>query len=59
MIILLEYISVNILILLVAVLLWINDGKFSLLDFCITFLLAISGVIFIRMRFKGIRNKKY
>ncbi|SEC10687.1 hypothetical protein SAMN05443246_2991 [Paenibacillus sp. GP183] len=59
MIILMEYISVNILILLVAVLLWINDGQFSLLDFCIVFLLAISGVIFIRMRFKGIRIKKY
>ncbi|CAG7642056.1 hypothetical protein PAESOLCIP111_04299 [Paenibacillus solanacearum] len=47
-----EYIAINIWIGLITILLWINDGTFSMLDRNIVFLLAITGMIRIRMEWK-------
>ncbi len=53
MIILLEYVYVNIWIALMTVLLWINDGEFSMLDHSIIFLFAIAGMVHIRTKIKS------
>ncbi|TDF88914.1 hypothetical protein [Paenibacillus piri] len=59
MIILLEYICINIWIGLITILLWINDGEFSIIDRNIIFILAIAGTFHIRSKIKEYRKKQY
>lgn len=54
---LLEYLYISIWIAIMTILLWINDGKFSMIDRNIIILLAAAGMIHIRVRMKELRKR--
>ncbi|MCZ8511818.1 hypothetical protein O9H85_05155 [Paenibacillus filicis] len=54
--ILLEYLCINIWIALMVVLLWVNDGVFSLVDRNIILLLSVAGLVHIRTKIKAHRK---